>query len=365
MKDPIQQSVGIDIAKESFTACVCQRDQSNGTQLSPVADFKNSKSGFNQLVKWSRKLTQSSSSVVFVMEATGNHYENLAHHLYNLKMNVSVQLPNKITHYAKSLNIKTKTDAVDARVIAKLGVERKLSAWRPPRTIFKQLKELTRLYSELMKEKTVFLNRLDSIKSGYKPQPFIIKTNKKLIKALTKQIEVCVEEIEKLVQSDEWLWSKVQKVITIKGVGLTSAAIVLAETQGFEFVNNIRQLTSYAGLDVVRRESGTSVMGRTRISKKGNSRIRAALYFPALVAVQHNEDLRRKYHRIKSGKPSKMIGITAIQRRILILMYTLWKKDEEFIDNYETESVSKAGSSENTLPAQDELHPNRTKLSFV
>lgn len=123
MKQLIQQSIGIDIAKESFSACVCQRDLSGDELLSEVAEFRNNKTGFNQFVKWSWKFTQSSSELINVMEATGSYFENLAHHLYNLKQQVSVLLPNKVNHYAKSLNVKTKTDFVDARVIAKLGVE--------------------------------------------------------------------------------------------------------------------------------------------------------------------------------------------------------------------------------------------------
>ena len=97
------------------------------------------------------------------MEATGVYYENLAHHLHKLKQPVCVLLPNKVTHFAKSLNVKTKTDKVDARVIARMGAERNLSNWVPPLPLFKQLRDLTRGYSELMKEKTVFTNRLDAL----------------------------------------------------------------------------------------------------------------------------------------------------------------------------------------------------------
>ena len=380
MKEFTQQSIGIDISKETFSACVCQRNLSNDDVLSQVREFKNGKTGFNQLVKWTRKLTQSGTPVVFVMEATGNYYENLAYHLYAIKLQVCVLLPNKVTHFAKSLNIKTKTDAIDAQVIARLGVERKLRFWQPPPPIFKCLKELTRQHSELVREKTAFSNRLHSVKSGYEPQPFIIKSNKSMIKALAKQIENCEGEIEKLIQSEVWLWHKVKNVMTIKGVGFMTVAIILAETQGFEHVQNIRQLTSFAGLDVIRRESGTTVMGKTRISKKGNTRIRAALYFPALVAIQHNEDLRNKYHRIKEGKPSKMVGVTALQRRLLILIYTLWRKNEVYIDDYEQNLVtkkqnqvndktnpikSKAGRGLTNLPAQDDLQPKRLEISLV
>ncbi|MEP5341590.1 MAG: IS110 family transposase [Algibacter sp.] len=99
-------------------------------------------------------------------------------------------------------------------------------------------------------------------------------------------------EIEKLIKSDQELNKKVEKLLTIKGVGILTIATILAETLGFQHVKNIKQLVSYAGYDVVQRESGTSVKGKTRISKKGNRYIRNALYFPAMVACRYNENLK-------------------------------------------------------------------------
>lgn len=381
MGQVIMQSFGIDISKETFTACVCYRDLSGEERFSEVIHFKNLKTGFNQFVKWSRKITDPSSKVIFVMEATGVYYENLAYFLCQLKLPVSVLLPNKVKYFAKSLNIKTKTDQVDARIIARLGAERNLSRWEPPPVIFKLLRDLTREYSELMKERTVFKNRLDSNRSSFEPHPVIIKSKKDIIKKLDEHLKKIREEIEKLIFSEQWLASKVEKVLTIKGVGIMTAAIIISETRGFEFVQNIRQLCSYAGYDVVQKESGTSVKGKTRISKKGNSWIRGALHFPALAASRHNPILKKVYQRINQNSPSKMVGATALQRKILVLIYTLWKNDEVFDENYRnnqddiavkqeiknqnTMEKKKAGRIISILPAQDELQPSQLMSSFV
>lgn len=353
----IKQSVGIDISKETFTACVCQRSISGQERLSEVKDFKNTKTGFNQLIKWSRKFTDPSFGVVFVMEATGIYYENLAHQLYSLHQPVCVLLPNKVKHFAKSLNIKTKTDTVDAKLIARMGAERKLSLWDPPPVIFKQLRDLTRAYSDLKKEKTIFTNRLSSLSSSHEPLAVILKSHKTIIKKLDEQIEKYKTEIEKLIYSEEWLASKVEKLLTIKGIGLITVAVILAETQGFEFVHNIRQLCSYAGFDVVQRESGTSVKGKTRISKKGNGWIRGALHFPALVASKHNPALKQTYERINKNKPCKMIGVTALSRKILVLVYTLWKKDETFDADYSKQR--KEQSDQKTTKAHNREEKSR------
>jgi transposase len=345
MENTMKQCVGIDISKSSFTACVCSKLLSGGVQMSQVEEFENNKTGFNRLIKWSRKITNASVEVLFLMEATGIYYEGVAYHLHKLNLPTSVILPNKVKHYAKSLNVKTKTDIVDARVIAHMGAERQLPLWQPPAPIFKQLRDLTRLYTDLKKERTVFLNRIESEKASAVKMTFVINSSLSILNELEKQIGKCEKQIEEVLFSENWLAEKVNKLLTIKGVGLITLAITIAETQGFALIKSRKQLASYAGYDVVQRESGTSVKGKTRISKKGNSRIRASLYFPALVATRYNPDLKEDYKRIIVGKPSKMVGVTALQRKILLLIYTLWKNNETFIE----EKKGTSGNQETKL----------------
>ena len=363
MQTIIKQCVGIDISKGSFTACVCRKLLSGEAWLSSVESFENNKTGYNQLVKWSRKITSPSLEVMFLMEATGIYYEGIAYHLHKLRQSVCVILPNKVKHYAKSLNVKTKTDIVDARIIAQMGAERDLPHWQPPSAILKQLRDLTRLYTDLKNERTVYLNRLDSEKASAMTLPFVIKSNLLILKELEKQIKQCEKEIEKTIISEEWLAEKVNKIVTINGVGLITLAIVIAETQGFALVNSRKQLASYAGYDVVQVESGTSVKGKTHISKKGNSRIRAALHFPALTASRYNQELKEDYQRINIAKPSKMVGATALQRKLLLLIYTLWKNNDVFRTSGDQETklllrrdeVPKKVGNPKELPTQDEL----------
>lgn len=363
MQTTIKQCVGIDISKGSFTACVCRKLLSGEALLSSVESFENNKTGYNQFVKWSRKITIPSVEVLFLMEATGIYYEGIAYHLHKLKQSVCVILPNKVKHYAKSLNVKTKTDIVDARIIAQMGAERNLPLWQPPLPVLRQLRDLTRLYTDLKNERTVYLNRLDSENASAVALPFVIKSNLLILKELEKQIKQCEKEIEKTIISEEWLAEKVNKLITINGVGLLTLAIVIAETQGFALVSNRKQLASYAGYDVVQVESGTSVKGKTHISKKGNSRIRAALHFPALAASRYNQELKEDYQRINIAKPSKMVGATALQRKLLLLIYTLWKNNDVFRTSGDQETkfllrrdeVPKKVGNPKELPTQDEL----------
>lgn len=371
MEKALKQCVGIDISKSSFTACVCRKLFNCEVSTSQVEEFENNKHGFNRLIKWSRKLTTNSEKVLFLMEATGIYYEGIAYHLHKLNLPVSVILPNKVKHYAKSLNIKTKTDIVDARVIAHMGAERHLPSWQPPAMIFRQLRNLTRLCTDLKHERTVYLNRLESENASAIKMTFVINSNHSVLKELEKQIGKCEKEIEKVVTSEDWLAEKVNKLITIKGVGLITLAIIIAETQGFALIKSRKQLASYAGYDVVQKESGSSVKGKTRISKKGNSRIRAALHFPALAASRYNQELKEDYQRINIAKPSKMVGATALQRKLLLLIYTLWKNNDVFRTSGDQETklllrrdeVPKKVGNPKELPTQDELpYDHSTKV---
>jgi len=333
------------------------------------------------LLKWVRKNKCLVQEIVFVMEATGIYYEPLAYHLSNLKLLVSVVLPNKVKHYGKSLNIKSKTDVIDARLIAQMGAERALGHWKPPAPVLKRLRDLTRLYTDLKAQRTIFENRLQAIQSGNEPLDFIIRSTRSIIQKMNTEIIKCEDQIRELISEDQWLSRKIDNVVTIKGVGLITAAIVIAETQGFRLISNIKQLTSYAGYDVIERESGTSIKGRTRISKKGNSRIRAAMHFPALVASRHNTELKNTYQRINANKASKMVGATALQRKLLVLIYTLWKNDTTYREtttqtsgnretkpllrlNDEVVGVNKTGRPK-SLPAQDELPSNRSTEALL
>ncbi|KAA6336781.1 hypothetical protein EZS27_015080 [termite gut metagenome] len=325
-----KQCVGIDIAKHKFTACVSKYYLSDLQEMSDVEEFENNKSGFNQFVRWSRKHLLKEMPPVFLMEATGIYYEALAYHLHKLNQDVVVILPNKAKYYAQSLYVKTKNDIMDARVLATMGcLQRFKHHWTPPKPIYRQLRALTRFYSDLHKQKTVLTNHLEALNNSGEPMPAIIKSYQKLVKEIDKSIEDNLIEIRKLVATDSELQQRIQKLETIKGVGFITLAIIIAETQGFELITSRKQLASYAGLDVIERQSGQRVYGRTKISKKGNSHIRAALYFPAMVASRHNKLLREDYNRIISKNPRhKKIGVTALQRKLLLLIYTLWKTGE-------------------------------------
>jgi transposase len=131
-------------------------------------------------------------------------------------------------------------------------------------------------------------------------------------------------------------------------VGELTAAIVLGETNGFELIRSKKQLTSYAGLDIKEKQSGTSVKGKPRISKKGNRNLRKAMYLPSLSAVKHDENFKNMYARLVSKHGMKMKGLVAVQRKLLELTYTLYKNKTSYDKSYE----SKKQEQKNSVSAQ-------------
>ena len=123
-------------------------------------------------------------------------------------------------------------------------------------------------------------------------------------------------------------------LVSIPGVGSLTAATILAETNGFDLIRNKKQLTSYAGLDVKEKQSGTSVKGKSKISKRGNKYLRKALHMPALTAIGHNERFKAIFTRLVSRHGIKMKAAVAVQRKLLELMYTLYKKQEKYDKDY-------------------------------
>ena len=129
---------------------------------------------------------------------------------------------------------------------------------------------------------------------------------------------------------------------------MLTAAITLAETDGFHGFSSSKQLVSFAGFDVVHFESGTSVKRKSHISKKGNKYIRGSLYFPGMAAVRHNKKLKDNYARIRSRGAEKMVGQVAVQRKLLVLMYTIWKTKTPYDPNYKKVAPAKAGATQDT-----------------
>lgn len=341
MKNIIKQTVGIDISKDKFDACYAFIDQEQEVTFKSSKEFENNNKGFNQLISWVTKHQIKEVPLWYNMEATGVYYEELCYYLDNIKKNVSVILPSQGKQYAKSLDTKSKTDKLDAKALARMGLERKLEKWEQPSPLMKELKGLTRERTALVREKSSLKNQLHAKNHSYKPSKDFIKRIGQRTKMLGKQIKEIEKNIKTVVKSEPELFSKVTKIEKIKGLRLITIITVIAETNGFSQIKNISQLVSYSGLDVVLKESG-KYKGKTKISKKGNSHIRSALYLPAISAGNSNKNLKIYYQRISERKTKKKMAIIAVMRKLLVLIYVLWKNNADYNENYQHKSSNKS-----------------------
>ena len=327
-----RQCVGIDISKDKFTACFQMYDRASdvGCHMMSI-DFDNTKSGFNQFVKWSRKEAQKGFPLAYIMEPTGVYYEPLAYHLHKIGQTVYVVLPNKARSFCEAEDIKTKTDAMDARCLALMGcVSRKLKPWSPPAVIYRELRQMTRFHADLCVIRTSVSNRMEALEHMEGANKLVVGNCKKLIDKIDKLMEDNGKAMMQKVAEDGNLEARVKRITTAKGVGETTVVCIIAETQGFHLIENRKQLVSYSSLDVKAWQSGNDDPKHV-ISKKGNAHIRAAFYMPALVATRYNPQIKAAYGRICQKHPNeKMIGVAAAMRRLLLLIYTLWNNGEEY-----------------------------------
>lgn len=333
----LKQVVGIDIGKDKFFACYLVKDLNERIVIKGTKAFKNNYNGYKELVLWSKKREkQSLVSTIYLMEATGVYYEDLAYYLYENNCTVSVQLAQKLTYFAKSNNLKTKTDKVDAKMIATFGIEKALETielWEPPSKEFRIIRDLTREHTNLKNNLTAAKNQLHSMEHAHHTYQKVTTLKEKMISFYEEQLKSIEKELRSLVKANQELSKKIENIETIKGVGFMTVVKVIAEVNGFLLFKNIRQLVSYAGLDIVKNESG-NYKGKTRISKKGNARLRSALYMPALSAAVHNEGVRVFYQRVNTNREVKKHGVVAVMRKLLILIYTLWKTEQPYQMDY-------------------------------
>ncbi len=330
---PLKCVVGIDIAKDSFVACFGQSSLSQQLHFGKEKTFDNTASGFAALLSWVAKQHVSDSPLWFVVEATGVYYEELAYFLADKNQLLSVLLPNKVKHFARSTELKSKTDQLDARLLCRLGLERSLPAWQPPTPALRQLRALARERQVLVRQAAQLKIRAHAYQHSYQPDSRTLArlaAQQQLLVSLLKALD---QDLADLLQAEPELARKLDQLTSIPGIGLTTAIVVVAETNGFVLVENERQLTSYAGLDVVQRQSGLSAHA-TRISRRGNVRLRTALYLPAVSSLRYNPQQMAFYARLRARQPSGKPGVIAVMRKLLVLCYSLWKNDCVYDPHY-------------------------------
>lgn len=327
----LRQTVGIDIASQSFEASLGWEQVQANPKFNPSKSFTNDLSGFEKFISWAKESQLDLTDSLFVIEATGVYYEALAFWLDEQDYRGAVLLPNTVVAFAKSLNKKSKNDQVDAQTLAHMGSERYLDLWKPAPKEYKELKQLTRHRQKLVHLRTMTKNQLHASKKEAPISDKVIDSHEEIITFFSKQIKQIQAPMDELIQSEPSLRKAYEHLLTIPTIGPAIGAVLLAETQGFQAFRNHKQLVSYAGYDVIQKQSGSSIHFQERMSKKGNVHIRRILFFPSINVSKYIPDFGRMYQKINEKNPqTKMKGSVALQRKLLVLAYHLVKREQSY-----------------------------------
>jgi len=313
--------LGIDVSKKKFDVTLLFGDNKMRKKV-----FSNDPKGFHMLHEWILKLHEGDFHAC--MEFTGVYDERLAEFLHQQGLTVSRVNAMAIKAFAKSMLTRTKTDKKDSMVIAQFCKVHQPKAWEPDPLHIKTLRDLSRTLDALKDDYQLINNRLEKYEERESLAKKIWQDRLLEVKKAIKDVE---KQINTHIKNHPDLEGKVKLLQTISGIGEISARTLIAEIPDIRHFKNARQLAAFAGLTPCQRQSGSSVNGKTRLSKMGSSRLRKALFMPALVAKQHNSVIIAfSNNLIKKGK-CKMAVVGAAMRKLLHIVFGVLKHATPFV----------------------------------
>ncbi|WP_299444352.1 IS110 family transposase [uncultured Aquimarina sp.] len=313
---------GIDISKDVF-------DVYGNTQ--GHIEFKNDEKGFKSLVK------HLANDALVVMEATGYYHYRLAQYLHKKGVAVSVVNPLSVKRFIQMKLAKVKTDKSDAKLICEYGQMNDVPLYNALTEVQSECLQLFRLLDNYLKHRTATKNKLKGEEVLGVPSKFVYSSLKRNLKHLNKELDVLESRLLALVKQDQQHQLTLLK--SIPGLGVKTALFLIVVTDGFKKFETASQLCSYVGITPTIRESGSSVRGRSRISKIGNKKLRNLLFLCAFSACKHNKACREIYERLVNKGKSKKLALIAVANKLLKQAFAITKSGRPYDENF----ISKLG----------------------
>ena len=313
--------VGIDVSKDKLDAHLLSENDGHS------ATFANDKSGWRSFANWLKKRSKG-TAVQACLEATGRYGEGVTAFLHGQGYVVSMVNPARIKGYATSRLSRNKTDQVDAALIADFcrAQHNDLPVWTPPDPAQRQLQALVRQLADLQHMRQQEHNRLHAGETADR----VLQRIDEHIAFLDAQIEAVKQEIDEHIDQHPDLKQQRDLIASIKGMGTLTAAKLLAEIRNIADFASPQQLVAFAGLNPRQHRSGSSIRGKTRISKVGCAAIRAALFMPAVCAKNTNPLMQPLVQRLEQRGHCKMSIVVAVMRKLLHLIYGILKSGQPF-----------------------------------
>jgi len=321
--------LGIDVAKAKLDCCLLLDPESTKRKSKSVA---NTRAGFATLLEWLARNGVSPAQLHAVMEGTGVYHEQAALALADTGVTVSIVNPAQIRDFARGLAVRTKTDGVDSFVLARYGALLKPQPWQPPSAEARVLRALLARREAVAQDLQRELNRRE--KADATQTPALIRQSIDDSSAfLRKQLAKLQEDIDHHIDRHPNLKDDMELLTSIPAVGRQTGSNLLAIIHTHHF-NSAEQLAAYLGLVPVERQSGSSVLGRVRLSKAGPPRIRATLYMAAIVAIKYNPHIKALYHRLVARGKVKKAALGAAMRKLVHLCFGVLKNRMVYQPDY-------------------------------
>jgi len=313
--------IGIDVSKSKLD-CMWIRDLPAMKMKSKV--HPNKPSGHQALFAWATQQTgKPLAELHFVMEATGVYHEALAYALHDAGAQVSIVNPARLREFARSLGARSKTDKKDSVVIARYGMTQSPMLWEPESLEIRQLKALIARWEAVKQDIQREANRLEKADTSNVSSE--VRTS---IETVQGQLETEKRRLESLINdhmdNHPGLKRDRELLESIPGVGPVIAQQMVAVIRSRPF-DGARQCAAFLGLVPVENRSGSSVYSPPRLSKCGDSRVRAKLYLAAVTASRHNPDIRQHYQRLLRNGKSKKSAICAAMRKLVHICFGVLK----------------------------------------
>lgn len=315
--------VGVDISKDTLAVVYFTSPESR-----EYFNYENTKKGIKHLIKRVRKLGHPH----IVLEDTGSYGKRLLHALEAAQIPCSMLSSHQSSGFGLAVKKGNKTDPEDAATLALYGERMDPPVYKLPSHDQEKAKQLRNYIRGLQTEKNQIGNRLHALSHEMTKNKFVIDKLKESLERCTLNIEEAMKEMSDL--QDERNKAAIKNAQTVVGIGPKTALFVIVLTDGFKNFKNAKAVANFLGLCPALFESGISVKHRNRISKKGNSYIRALLYMCARSAKKHNESCRNLYERLRAkGRPHKL-AMVAVAHKLLRQTFAVVKAEKEFDRDY-------------------------------
>ena len=308
---------GIDISKDVFDVV----DSSD-----KHFQYENNFKGFRKFLK------ELDSNSHCVMESTGYYHQQLAYYLLEKEIKVSVENPISVKRYIQMKLSKIKTDKSDAKMICEYAQNVDLKLWEGQSNHQRVCLQITRLVSTYFKQSTALKNKLNGEEALGNPCKLTIRSLKRSLRHIQKEIKMLEEELLKLVKTQHQ--ELLTRIETIPGLGKKTSIMLLVLTDGFERFSSSGELCSYAGLTPTIRQSGSSVRGKARISKMGSQKLRNLLFMCSFTACKHNKACKAIYDRIVAKGKSKKLALIAVCNKLLKQAFAIAKSGLVYDNEY-------------------------------